>query len=107
MLFDEVAELAEPVQNNWLLGLAWTESAAVHAVHGEPAATARMLIKVLDHWESGRGSALLQSIALRYVNRLLVRLGADEDAEAVRRAVAEDRVSAALRLARSSLQRYC
>jgi hypothetical protein len=58
MLFDQAAELAEPVQNNWLLGIAWTESEAIHAEHGEPAATARMFIKVLDYWELGpaRGS---------------------------------------------------
>jgi hypothetical protein len=41
------------------------------------------------------------------VNRLLVRLGAEADADALKRVVAEVGVSGALELARKSLQRYC
>lgn len=110
ILFDQAAELAEPVQNNWLLGIAWTESAAIRAAGGEPAATARTFIKVLDHWQDGApGAGILQRTTLRYVIRLLVRLGADEDAAALERAVDGDGLAdiEALALARASLQQFC
>ena len=109
-LFDQVAELAEPVQNNWLLGLAWTEAAAVRAVHHDPAATAKIFIDVFDLWDSGvPGAGVLQLITLRYVIPLLVRVGADEDAAALQRSVDGDGMTAkeALAFARASLQRYC
>jgi len=109
-LFDQAAELAEPVQNNWLLGIAWTEAAAIRAVHGEPAATAKMFIEVFDLWESGvPGAGVLQLITLRYVIPLLVRLGANEEAAALQRSLDGDGMTgkAALALARATLQRYC
>jgi len=109
-LFDEAAQLAEPVQNNWLLGIAWTEAAAVRAVHGEPAATAKTFIDVLDLWDSGvPGAGILQSITLRYAIPLLVRLGADEEAAALQRSVDGDGMAGkeALSYARASLQRFC
>lgn len=109
MLFDQAAELAEPVQNNWLLGIAWTEAAAVRAVHGEAAATAKMFIDVFDLWQSGvPGAGVLQRITLRYVIRLLVRLRADDEAAALQRSVDGDGMTGkeALAFARASLQRY-
>jgi hypothetical protein len=79
MLLDEAADLAESVQNNWLVGIAWTESAAVRAVHGDPATTARMFLEVLDIWEhGGPGTGVLHWLTLRYVIVLLRRVGADE-----------------------------
>jgi hypothetical protein len=110
MLFDEACRLAEPVQNNWLVGIGWTEAAAVRAVHGEPTATARMFIDVLDHWTlPGPGTGTLHWITMRYAIRLLVRLGAEADAAALKRAIAGDGLTGAqaLKLARESLQRYC
>lgn len=110
MLFDQAAELADPVQNNWLLGIAWTEAAAVRAVHGEPAATAKVFINVFDLWESGvPGAGVMQLITLRYVIPLLVRFGADEEAAALQRSVDGHGMTGkeALAFARASLQRYC
>lgn len=110
MLFDQAAELAEPVQNNWLVGIGWTEAAAVRAVHGEPAATARMFIEVLDHWTNGGpGTGVLHWITLGYAIRLLVRLGAEDDAAVLERAIAGDGLTGAqaVALARETLQRYC
>jgi hypothetical protein len=130
MLLDQAADLAESVQNNWLVGIAWTEAAAVRAVHGDPAATARMFIEVLDIWDrEGPGTGVLHWLTVRYVTRLLVRLGADADAATLHRTLvaaghesplseAESaRLGAAgvagltgaeaVALARSSLQRYC
>jgi hypothetical protein len=122
MLCDQAADLAESVQNNWLVGIAWTEAAAVRAVHGDPAATARMFIEVLDIWDlAGPGTGVLHWLTLRYVSLLLGRLGADEEAAALRRAVVDAAQESsprsaggvgltgaeAVALARSILQRYC
>jgi hypothetical protein len=129
-MLDHAAELAMSVQNGWLIALAWTESAAIRAVHGDPAATARKFVELLDHLErGGQGCGPNQWRFLRDVTRLLVRLGADADALALHRALdfaglaspldatevarlgAADGAAltgvAALALARSSLQRYC
>jgi hypothetical protein len=129
--FDEANELAAPVQNNWLTGIARMESAAVRAVHDDPATGARLLLDVLDHWsQAGPGVGAQHWFAMRYVARLLKRLGADADAEMLYRALvggshespapaaessfapgtSDEAISAgaeALALARSSLQRYC
>jgi hypothetical protein len=48
-------------------------------VHRDPAAAARALADVLDHWDRV-GDWTQQWLNLRYVVRLLVRLGRDEDA---------------------------
>jgi hypothetical protein len=48
-------------------------------VHGDPVAAAREFVDVLDHWDRV-GDWTQQWLNLRYVVRLLVRLGADEDA---------------------------
>jgi predicted ATPase/DNA-binding SARP family transcriptional activator len=109
-LFGEVAALSEPVQNNWLVGIALTESADIRAAHGEPAATARMFIEVFDFWEDGTlGEGALQWITLRYVTRLFQRLGADEEVTVLQRAIRGDGMTGkeAVAFARSSLQRYC
>ncbi|MEO3757393.1 BTAD domain-containing putative transcriptional regulator [Mycobacterium sp. B14F4] len=84
----EAVELAGSVENNWLVGVAWTESAAIRAAHGDPTAAARVLIDTLDHWcHGGPGMLPQQWDTLRSAARFLVRLGADEEAVALHRAV--------------------
>jgi tetratricopeptide (TPR) repeat protein len=78
-LFDEAGELAASVRNFWWLGTAMMEAAATRAVHADAAGAARAFIEVLDHWDRV-GDWSQQGINLRYVVRLLVRLGADHDA---------------------------
>jgi predicted ATPase/DNA-binding SARP family transcriptional activator len=77
--FDEAAELAASVRNFWWYGIALMEAAATRAVHADPAAGAAALAVVLDHWDRV-GDWTQQWLNLRYVVRLLVRLGVDEDA---------------------------
>jgi len=86
VLFDEAAESAASVQNFWWHGIALMEAAATRAVHGDPARAASDFIVVLDHWDRV-GDWSQQWLNLRYVTRLLVRLGADEDAVALHRAL--------------------
>ncbi|POX69197.1 BTAD domain-containing putative transcriptional regulator [Mycobacterium kansasii] len=78
-LFDQAAELAAAVQNFWHSGTALMSAAATRAVHGDPIEAARMFIEVLDHWDRV-GDWFEQGAALRYITRLLLRLGADDDA---------------------------
>jgi predicted ATPase/DNA-binding SARP family transcriptional activator len=124
-LFDEAAELAASVQNFWWHGIALMEAAATRAVHSDPATAARLFIDVLDHWDRV-GDWSQQWLNLRYVTRLLVRLGADDDAVVLHHAlVSAGRPSpltddefvlpggsfiggpAAVARARSTLARYC
>ncbi|KQH79064.1 hypothetical protein AO501_17985 [Mycobacterium gordonae] len=77
-LFDEAASLAGDVQNFWWYGIALMEAAATRAVHGDPAAAAQLFDDVLDHWDRvGDWTELW--ISLRYVTKLLLRLGAGDD----------------------------
>ena len=85
-LFDEAAELAASVQNFWWHGIALMEAAATRAVHGDPATAARLFIDVIDHWDRV-GDWSQQWLNLRYATRLLIRLGAVEDAVAVHHAL--------------------
>jgi hypothetical protein len=85
-LFDEAAELAASVQNFWWYGIALMEAAATRAVHGDPATAARLFIDVLDHWDRV-GDWSQQWLNLRYATRLLIRLGANEDAVALHHAL--------------------
>ncbi|MFG1929689.1 BTAD domain-containing putative transcriptional regulator [Mycobacterium sp. NPDC048908] len=85
-LFDEAAELAASVQNFWWHGIALMEAAATRAVHGDPATAARLFIDVLDHWDRV-GDWSQQWLNLRYVTRLLKRLGAHDDAATLHRAL--------------------
>jgi len=85
-LFDEAAELAASVQNFWWHGIALMEAAATRAVHGDPAMAATLFIEVVDHWDRV-GDWSQQWLNLRYVTRLLVRVGADDDAAALHRAL--------------------
>ncbi|BBX74102.1 BTAD domain-containing putative transcriptional regulator [Mycobacterium shinjukuense] len=78
-LFDDAARLAAEVQNFWSYGTALMEAAATRAVHGDPAAAAQMFIAVLEHWDRV-GDWTAQWVTLRYVTRLLIRLGGHEDA---------------------------
>jgi hypothetical protein len=77
--FDQAAQVAESVHNFWWQGIAMMEAAATRGVHGDAAAAARAFIGVLEHWERV-GDQTQQWLALRYVVRLLLRLGADENA---------------------------
>lgn len=123
MWFDEAIEHAAPVQNNWLTGIARMEAAATRALHADPAAAAREFIEVLDHWaKAGPGTGSQHWFTMRFVALLLERLGADDDAAELHRAIvaaghdaSNDESTAdaaltgpqALALARSSLRRYC
>ncbi|OLT00920.1 hypothetical protein BJF90_06215 [Pseudonocardia sp. CNS-004] len=78
-LFDESGELAASVRNFWWHGLALMEGAATRAVHADPARACRDFLDVLDHWERV-GDWSQQWIVLRYVTRLLARVGATESA---------------------------
>ncbi|SOJ56361.1 Putative HTH-type transcriptional regulator [Mycobacterium simulans] len=79
VLFDDAARLAADVQNFWVYGTALMGAAATRAMHGDPTAAAQLLIAVLDHWDRF-GDVTEQWVALRYVTRLLFRLGSHEDA---------------------------
>jgi hypothetical protein len=78
-LFDEAAELATAVRNLWWQGIATMEAAATRAVHGDPVVAAAALHQVIDHWDR-IGDSTQQWLNLRYVVRLLTRVGADSDA---------------------------
>jgi predicted ATPase/DNA-binding SARP family transcriptional activator len=81
-LFEDAAVLAASVRNFWWQGIALMEAAATRSVHGDAAAAAQAFVDVLDHW--GRvGDWTQQWLNLRYVVRLLARLGADADAVAL------------------------
>lgn len=81
-LLDESAELAGSVHNRWWHGIALMEAAATRTLHGDARAAARTFLRVLDHWDRA-GDHTQQWLNLRYVTRLLVRLGADADALAL------------------------
>jgi len=85
-LFDEAAELAASAQNFWWHGIALMEAAATRAVHGDPATAARLFIDVIDHWDRV-GDWSQQWLNLRYATRLLIRLGAVEDAIVIHHAL--------------------
>jgi predicted ATPase len=85
-LFDDAAELAASVQNFWWHGIALMEAAATRGVHAEPATAAHALLEVLDHWDRV-GDWSQQWLNLRYVTRFLVRMGADDDAAMLHRAL--------------------
>jgi hypothetical protein len=78
-LFDEAGELAASVRNFWWHGIALMEGAATRAVHADPGRACREFLDVLDHWERV-GDWSQQWIALRYVARLLARIGAADAA---------------------------
>jgi predicted ATPase/DNA-binding SARP family transcriptional activator len=81
-LFDEAARLAGSVHNFWWQGIASMEAASTRAVHADPRVAARAFVGVLDHWQR-LGDRTQQWLNLRYIVRLLVRLGADEEAVAL------------------------
>ena len=78
-LFDEAARLAASVRNFWWQGIALMEAAATRGVHADPESSVPAFVDVLDHWDRV-GDRTQQWLNLRYVVRLLVRLGSDEDA---------------------------
>ncbi|GAB7145768.1 BTAD domain-containing putative transcriptional regulator [Mycobacterium riyadhense] len=78
-LFDDAARLAADVQNFWVYGSALMQAASIRALYGDPGAAAQMFISVLEHWDRF-GDMTEQWLALRYVARLLIRLGGHEDA---------------------------
>jgi predicted ATPase/DNA-binding SARP family transcriptional activator len=96
VLFDDAARLAGAVRNRWWYGFALLEAAATRAVHGDPLAAARLFIEVLNHWDRV-GDATQLWVSLRYITRLLVRLGADDDALALHCAIVKAGKPAPLR----------
>ena len=78
-LFDEAARLAAAVANFWWEGIALMEAAATRGVHDDPQVAATAFLTVLDHWDRV-GDWTQQWLNLRYVVRLLVRIGADDAA---------------------------
>ncbi|MEO6880432.1 MAG: BTAD domain-containing putative transcriptional regulator [Mycobacteriaceae bacterium] len=85
-LFDEAAGLAASVHNLWWQGVALMEAAATRAVWGDPLLAAHDFLDVLDHWQRV-GDLTQQWLNLRYVTRLLVRLGAREEALVLHHAI--------------------
>ncbi|SUA13830.1 putative ATPase [Mycolicibacterium aichiense] len=89
-LFEQARELAAGVVNNWLIGVACAEDAAIRAVHGDPVAAAGIFADLVDHWEFGSaGIGSYQWDTLADVTRLLARLGAHGEAAALHRALVE------------------
>jgi len=78
-LFDEAGELAASVRNFWWHGIALMEAAATRGVHGDAIRAATDFLEVIDHWDRV-GDWSQQWVNLRYVTRLLSRLGADDEA---------------------------
>ena len=103
-LFDEAAAMAASVQNFWWHGIALMEAAATRAVHSEPATAATHLIDVIDHWDRV-GDWSQQWLNLRYVTRFLVRLGADDEALMLHRALVDAGKGSPLTAARSAARR--
>lgn len=89
-LFERARELAAGVVNNWLIGIACAEDAAIRAVHGDPVTAAGIFADLVDHWEFGSaGIGSYQWDTLADVTRLLARLGAHAEAAALHRALVE------------------
>jgi hypothetical protein len=78
-VFDQAGRLAASVRNFWWHGIAVMEAAATRAVHRDPIAAARAFVDVIDHWDRV-GDQTQQWLNLRYIVRLLTRLGAHSDA---------------------------
>jgi len=78
-LLEEAGKLAAAVRNFWWHGIALMEAAATRGVHGDPARAAAEFLDVLDHWDRV-GDWTQQWLNLRYITRLLARVGADDDA---------------------------
>lgn len=86
--FNRAIALATPVQNNFMTGIGRMESAAVTAAHGDPRAAAAMLLEASEHWsQAGPGPISQHWHAFRYVRDLLSRIGADDDAATMQRAM--------------------
>lgn len=85
-LLDDAGEVAASVHNFWWHGIALMEAAATRAVHADPVSAARAFVVVLDHWDRA-GDRTQQWLNLRYVARLLVRLGDGDDAVALHHAL--------------------
>ena len=100
-LFDEAAGSAASVQNFWWHGIALMEAAATRGVHGDPARAASDFIEVLDHWDRV-GDWSQQWLNLRYVTRFLSRVGAEDDAVALHRALVHAGKQSALSAAQTA-----
>jgi predicted ATPase len=81
-LFDDAGKLAASVRNFWWHGIALMEAAATRAVHGDATRAAADFLEVIDHWDRV-GDWSQQWVNLRYITRLLGRLGADDEAFAL------------------------
>lgn len=78
-LFDDSARLAAEVHNFWVYGSALMEAAATRSSYGDPAVAAQLFSAILEHWDRF-GDTTQQWLTLRYVARLLIRLGSYDDA---------------------------
>ena len=67
------------MRNFWWHGIALMEAAATRGVHGDAIRAATDFLEVIDHWDRV-GDWSQQWVNLRYVTRLLSRLGADDEA---------------------------
>lgn len=81
-LFERAARPAASVRNFWWQGIALMEVAATRSVHGDQRLAAREFSVVLEHWDRV-GDQTQQWLNLRYIVRLLFRLGAGHDALAL------------------------
>jgi tetratricopeptide (TPR) repeat protein len=79
LLLDESAETSASVRNRWFYGVASMEAAATRAIYGDPTTARLELLNVLEHWDR-LGEWTQQWLNLRYITRLLVRLGQHEAA---------------------------
>ncbi|MGE3284926.1 MAG: BTAD domain-containing putative transcriptional regulator [Pseudonocardia sp.] len=77
-LFEQSVAASVRARNRWVEGIALMEAAATRAVHGQVDAAAAALQHALTQWER-TGDRTQQWLNLRYIARLLVRIG---DAEA-------------------------
>jgi predicted ATPase len=78
-LFDQAAAIAASAHNDWCYGMPLMEAAATRGILGDVHVAARATLEVLDHWDR-LGGWNQQWLNLAHLVRLLVRLGAEEDA---------------------------
>ena len=70
---DQAAALAEPVSNEFVQGVAGLSAVSLRARHGDPAASARAFVEIIDRWERG-GNWRQQWTTMRQAAELLLRL---------------------------------
>jgi predicted ATPase/DNA-binding SARP family transcriptional activator len=76
---DRAVALADTVAAHFIRGVALLSATTLRARHGEPAAAARSLLQLMDHWEQA-SNWRQQWVTLRHAIELFARLGDDEAA---------------------------